>query len=347
MKSLKIGSVELRSLPLKDGRDVLLVRLAAEGGIDGVGLAVSLLPGRVVSELFQRLFTPLLSGADAACHEALFASARQAAAGIGWSGSAAYAYSAADLALWDLKAKSAGLTVARLLGGARIEAPAFRSGINHQASGLKVRPRGEMAGLLIDVDGRDPEADAACIQEARESCGDSAWLGVRANGCYDLDTALGIGHFLEEDIGADWFEDPLPPSDGAGYQRLSERLDVPLAVGATFSEPHEFLPWLRSGQVRVIRPDVARLGGVTPFLRVAAMAELHHVAVAPVRLPEVGVHLACGLPGVRAVEQVDWLDPLLREPLTVRGGRLAAPERPGWGWEIDPDAVARFSSADE
>jgi L-alanine-DL-glutamate epimerase-like enolase superfamily enzyme len=132
----------------------------------------------------------------------------------------------------------------------------------------------------------------------------------------------------------DWFEEPLPADDHDGYQRLASRLETPLAVGSTFDSLASFREVLQRGEARILRPDVLQLGGITPFLKVAALAEAYHVTVAPYRLPEIGIHLACGLPNVQAVEYVSWLAPTFEEPVRIEKGQLAPRNVPGLGLNL-------------
>jgi L-alanine-DL-glutamate epimerase-like enolase superfamily enzyme len=134
---------------------------------------------------------------------------------------------------------------------------------------------------------------------------------------------------------------PLPDNDLVSYSRLSSRIDTPLAVGSRYSDVSQFVRLLESGTRATFRPDIVRLGGLTPFLKVAALAELHHRPAVPHLLPELGVHLACGLAGVQAVEHVPWLSPLFTEPITPLRGELIPPPRPGLGLELKRDAVER------
>src|SRR5947209_13513150 len=140
-----------------------------------------------------------------------------------------------------------------------------------------------------------------------------------------------MAHFYEEDVGIDWIDTPLPPEDRVGYQRLAERMEVPLAAGSSFDDRDDFRRALEAGAVRVLRPDLLRLGGITPLLKVAALAEAYHVSVVPYRLPEVGVHLACALPNVPMAEWGPWLAGAFAEPLGPRHGEPVPPDRLGTG----------------
>src|SRR5205085_1666879 len=105
--------------------------------------------------------------------------------------------------------------------------------------------------------------------------------------------------------------------DVDGHARLAERLEVPIALGETLFSRAEFSAYLQRGAVDVLQPDVTRLGGLTNWLKVAALADQHNRPLAPHLLPEVSVHLACGLPQVRIVEYMPWLNPAFTEPPTL------------------------------
>jgi L-alanine-DL-glutamate epimerase-like enolase superfamily enzyme len=167
-------------------------------------------------------------------------------------------------------------------------------------------------------------------------------LAVDANQRYDYATALSMGHFFEEEMGIDWFEEPISCENIAGHTLLADKLEVPIALGETLFHPEEFRLYLEAGAVDILQPDVTRLGGLTPFLKVAAMAELHHRPMAPHLMPEVAVHLACGLPHVTAVEYMPWFFPAFTEPPAIVNGQITAPQRPGLGLEIRVDAVEKY-----
>ena len=120
---------------------------------------------------------------------------------------------------------------------------------------------------------------------------------------------------------------------------------MPIAAGEMLFGRDEFRSYLEKGALDVAQPDVTRLGGLTGWLKVAALADLHHRPLSPHLLPEVGVHLACGLPGVVSVEYMPWLYPVFVAPPRLEEGRLVPPPRPGLGLEADPDAVAKYRAA--
>jgi L-alanine-DL-glutamate epimerase-like enolase superfamily enzyme len=155
-----------------------------------------------------------------------------------------------------------------------------------------------------------------------------------------------MGHFFEDELGVDWFEDPIDGDDVAGHARLAGKLEVPLAVGQTLFGRDEFTRYLDVGVGDVLRPDVTRVGGLTAWLRVAVLAAQHYRNVTPNVLPEVAVHLACGLPAVQMVEYVPWLSQLFTEPVAVVNGQLVPPQRPGLGLEVNSDTVEKYRLAE-
>jgi L-alanine-DL-glutamate epimerase-like enolase superfamily enzyme len=290
-----------------------------------------------VRSLIDTEVSQFVVGEDPRDTERLFAKAEARFRGVGFAGVAARAYSAVDVALWDLKAKAAGVPLFRLLGAARESAPFFASDVatlGRDASDVAKAARPLMKqgamGLRVEVGRADVQADADRIREIQDSLGEEGWVGVAAGGRFDLGTAQALSHFFE-DIGIDWFEDPIPASDAPGYAKLAALMEVPLAVGSSFDSREAFFRVIRDGVVRTVRPDVARLGGITPLLKVAAVAEAYHVAVSPVRMPEVGVHLACGLGVVPHVDSVSWFADVFAGGPTVADGKLVPPTAVGLG----------------
>jgi L-talarate/galactarate dehydratase len=351
-----------RSLPLA-GHDpcvtrpealaVLVARVETDDGPAGLGFSYAAVGGRALLALAADDIAPHLTGEDPLNHERIAAKVRHALREQADGPLFAAAYAAVDLALWDLKGQAAGLPLWRLLGGAKPVAPAFLTdplgpgaGAGQTVKLTQPALKHGLMGVLLHLEGC-PEHDAERVQQVREALGEDAWLGVAAEGRYDRGTALAMGHLFEEEIGADWFEQPLPDDDLDGLRRLAGRLELPLALGTGCRSLADVRRLLECGAVGVLRPDVVRLGGVTTWLKAAALAEGFGVPVAPVRLPEVGVHLACGLPGVQAAEQAPWLAGLFAGGPTVLKGKLAPPDRPGLGLELAADAIAKWEITPE
>jgi L-talarate/galactarate dehydratase len=328
---------------------VLLVQVHTDADLIGLGFAYALQgSGRAILALAEDDLTPLVVGEDALDQERLAVKVYWRLQTIGRRGLVQQAYSAFDLALWDLKGKAAGLPLYKLLGGARESAPVYGSDtawlwMSPEQILAASRPYLDqgMMGIKVKV-GANPAADVERVTQLREALGDGVWLGVDANERYDYGTALAMGHFFEDEIGADWFEEPITCEDIEGHARLASKLEIPIAGGEMLFGLDEFRSYLQRDALAVVQPDVTRLGGLTGWLKVAALAEVHHRPLSPHLLPEVGVHLACGLPAVTSVEYMPWLYPLFTNPPKIEQGRLAPPPGPGLGLEIDADAVAKY-----
>jgi L-alanine-DL-glutamate epimerase-like enolase superfamily enzyme len=328
---------------------LLIVYLDTDAGHRGLGFAYSVEGGgRALKALADDDLGALVVGEDPLDHERLAAKVYWRLQGIGRRGLVAQAYSAVDVALWDLKGKAAGVPLYKLLGGARESAPVYGSDtgwlwMSPEEIIEASRPYLEqgMRGVKLKV-GLDPETDAERVSRVREALGEDIWLGVDANQRYDYATALSMGHFFEEEVGVDWFEEPISCEDVEGHARLAERLEVPIALGETLFGRDEFQHYLRLDAADILQPDVTRVGGLTEWLKIATLADLHHRPLAPHLLPEVGVHLACGLPQVRMVEYMPWLSPAFVEPPAIVNGQIVPSKRPGLGLEISADAVEKY-----
>ena len=334
---------------------MLLVQLETDAGLRGLGFAWAIHGGgRAMQVIVEDDLTPLVIGEDPLDNERLGSKVYWKLQGIGRRGLVQQAYSAIDLALWDIKGKAADLPVNKLLGGARESAPMYggNAGWTWMTPDEVIEASQSyltqgFSGIKIHLEGADPEKDAGRIQRVRDALGEDHWLGVDAHQRYDFSTALAMGRFLDEEIGADWFEEPLSCEDVEGHARLAERLEVPLALGESLYHSDEFARYLERDALAVLQPDITRLGGITPFLRVAALAEQHHRPIAPHLMPEIAVHLACGLPTVTLVEYMPWFFPLWTEPPRVIAGKLVPSQGPGWGLELKREVLHRYPFGSE
>ncbi|HVL13027.1 MAG TPA: mandelate racemase/muconate lactonizing enzyme family protein [Gemmata sp.] len=323
-----------------DAVDLILVRVETDAGVSGLGLTYLPGPGAAAARsLIDNELSPVVLGEDPRDTDRLLAKAEARFRVVGFAGLAARAYCAIDVALWDAKARAAGEPLWRLLGAARPASPYFASDLTGDvAKAAKPLMKQGATGVRVEIGGADVQADAERVREISDALGDDAWVGVAADSRFDLGTAQALAHFFE-DIGIDWFEDPIPAADEIGYAKLAGLMETPLAVGSSFASREAFFRVIRAGHVRTIRPDPCRLGGITPLLKVAAVAEAYQVAVSPVRLPEVGVHLACGLGVVPHVDSVSWFRDVFAGGPRVEDGELAPPREPGLGLTVNEDAA--------
>jgi L-talarate/galactarate dehydratase len=326
--------------------DLCVVHLATDGPATGLGLTYAFTGGAAVRSIILDDLRPLVLGEDPTRSEWLFAKATAELGGLGFAGAAARAYAAVDFALWDIKGKLAHLSVAKLFGGYRSKLKAIVSDTATPALGLKAAIKDTRAaldrgaaGVQIEIGTQDPDVDADRLRQLREAVPEGAWFEVSGCGRYDFSTALWMGRLFEEEFAADGFADPLRPDDAAGLHRLTDRLEIAVSVGALYDRTDDFLRVLAAGGISALRIDPLRLGGLTPARKVALAAELQHVSICPVRLPEVGVHLAGGVVWGRVCEYVDWFEPIFAGGPQFADGQLVIPDAPGLGLTIRETAA--------
>ncbi|MDB5308798.1 MAG: hypothetical protein JWO38_3000 [Gemmataceae bacterium] len=330
--------------------DVVLVRVLTGGGPVGLGFAYTLGGGgAAIRSLMDTVIADVVVGQDPASTESLYLKAWKELEGLGFAGLAARAYAAVDFALWDLKGKVSGLPVHQLLGGYRTQLKAIVSDTATPAVGTKQALRDTRialdsgaAGVQIEIGTQDPEFDAERVRLMREGVPDGAWFEVSACGRYDFSTAVWMGEIGTQEFGLDGYSDPLPPEALNDLGRLIDRLDVGLSVGALYDRPTDFLRVIDRGGISAVRIDPLRLGGITPARKVAVAAELRHIAIYPVRLPEIGAHLSAGVVYGRMCEYVDWFAELFTGGPRFENNQLVAPSGPGLGLAVNEPVAAKF-----
>ncbi|MEX5307424.1 mandelate racemase/muconate lactonizing enzyme family protein [Kocuria sp. CPCC 205258] len=269
-----------------------------------------------------------------------------AGASVGRSGVATQALAAIDVALWDLKAKRAGLPLAKLLGAHRDSVRTYNtSGGFLNASLEEVRDRATrsleegIGGIKIKVGLPDSAEDLRRVAGVREHIGAGVPLMVDANQQWDRATALRMGRRLEE-FDLVWIEEPLDAYDAEGHAQLAAALDTPIATGEMLASVAEHVRLIDARACDIIQPDAPRVGGITQFLRLAALADQRGLGLAPHFAMEIHLHLAAAYPREPWVEHFDWLDPLFEERLETRDGRMLVPDRPGLGVTLSGQARA-------
>ncbi|MGN6744355.1 MAG: mandelate racemase/muconate lactonizing enzyme family protein [Amnibacterium sp.] len=260
----------------------------------------------------------------------------------GGGGVTTIALAGLDLALWDLAGRRAGLPVADLLGRHRHDQPVYGSGVNlhYPLDELLAQARrwvdAGLGGAKIKVGRPDLAEDVERVAAVREVLGPDRALMVDANQRWDLGTALAAAEALRP-FDLTWLEEPLRADDTAGYARLRREAGVPIAQGENAHTAYRFRDLLDAGAVDVVQPNIVRVGGITPFLEIAALADERGVPVAPHLLPELSVQLAVTRSVPTWVEDVegarfDELDALAAPTgMTVAGGRAAPGAAPGLG----------------
>lgn len=268
---------------------------------------------------------------------------------LGGSGLTTIALAAVDLALWDLRAATDGLVAT--LGRRRDAVEVYGSGVNRHyslrelvAQARRWSARG-LTAVKIKVGLPDLAADVERVAAVRDVMGPDARLMVDANQLWDLPRALRAIDALRP-YGPHWVEEPLPADDVQAYARLRASVDVPIALGENAHTAHRFRDLLVAGACDIAQPNVVRVGGITPFLRITELARTFGVPVFPHLLSDLSGQLACCLPLPTMVEDVEDASfaalGLLTEPHPVRitGDLLRPGGHGGLGLRFDPARLA-------
>lgn len=260
----------------------------------------------------------------------------------GGGGITTIALAGLDLALWDAAARAASVPVSDLLGRRRDTVRAYGSGVNlHYTQDELVAQvrRWVDAGfdaVKVKVGKPDVAEDLDRLTAVREALGPDRGLMIDANQRWSLDRATTSIEVLSAARPA-WIEEPLRADDLAGHTELARRIDVPIAVGENVHTAYRFDEFLRAGAARIVQPNIVRVGGITPFLRIADIATAHGAALHPHLLPELSGQLALTLAGDPFVEDVEdagfgalgaLCDP---SPVSIADGRLTEQAHAGLG----------------
>ena len=325
---------------------MLFAELQTADGHQGLGLSYSKRAGGPGQFAHAQELAPALIGEDPNDIARLWNKLCWAGASVGRSGLAVQAIGAFDVALYDLKARRANLPLAKLLGawrdsvacyntsGGFLHTPLEQLLVNAAAS----RERG-IGGIKLKVGQPDRAADLQRVEAVRRHLGDAMPIMVDANQQWDRPTAQRMCRAFE-DFNLVWIEEPLDADDHAGHAALAAQFDTPIATGEMLTSVADHASLIRQGAADYLMPDAPRVGGITPFLKIAAQAEAAGVLLAPHFAMELHVHLAAAYPTEPWVEHFDWLEPLFNERMQIANGRMLVPTRPGLGLSLSDQARA-------
>ena len=329
-----------------------IVRIRCDDGSEGVGYTYTIgTGGSSVVALLRDHLAPKLVGRDSDCIEAiwkdLFFHTHATAVGAITS----LALAAIDTALWDLKCRRAGLPLWKAAGGAQPKVPVYTTegGWLQLPTGALVEQTLEakalgFRGAKLKVGKQHVSEDVARLAAVREAVGDAFEIMVDANQCFTVAEAIRRARAFEP-FGLAWLEEPLPAEDLGGHVELAAHTTIPIAVGESIYHPAHFREYLERDACSIVQADVARIGGITPWLKVAHLAETFNVAVCPHFLMELHVSLTAAAPNATWVEYIPQLDDLTTSRLVIAEGYAVAPSTPGLGIEWDFAAVERRAVA--
>lgn len=324
-----------------------IVRIFDADGAVGTGYAYTIgTGGPSVMSLIRHTLAPALIGREAAEVERIWRDLMFLTHATTVGAITALAQAAIDTALWDLKCRRAGQPLHIMAGGAQSRVPLYTTegGWLHIDTGelvedaLRAKAAG-FGGSKIKIGRPHVSEDVARLAAVRDAVGPAFEIMTDANQRFTVDEAVRRARCLTP-LDIAWLEEPLPADDLAGHQRLSESTTLPVAVGESLYSPLHFREYLQRGACAIVQVDVARIGGITPWLKVAHLAETFNVPVCPHFLMELHVALACAVPNARWIEYIPQLDSLTLAPMRIEDGHAVPSDDPGLGIAWDEAAIA-------
>jgi L-alanine-DL-glutamate epimerase-like enolase superfamily enzyme len=328
----------------------VILTVETDDGVPGVGVSFF---GGVLSATLKHAIDQLgelIIGDDPLRIEAVTQKLRSAATSAGPGGILTLAISGIDMALWDIKGKFVGQSLAAMLGGSRERVPTYASGalvraypLDHlvkAARGLVDKGFKQMKTQLALPGDTTPAREAEHAKRIREAVGPDIDLMCDINQRWSVHQAMDIGKRVE-DVNFYWLEDVTVHDDYTGLARVADALITPLAGGECLYGVTPFRHMIEAHSVDIVMIDLNRVGGISNWMKVAAMAESFNLPVVSHLLPEIHVHLVSAVPNGLTVEYMPWSFRLFEEiPIPV-DGELTVPTKPGLGLEFSRD-IGRY-----
>jgi L-alanine-DL-glutamate epimerase-like enolase superfamily enzyme len=353
---LKVPEDEpLANMPEAEGRfrPVVILRLRTDNGLEGIGL--TFYGGAMTGSLCKAVdeLAELSVGADPMRVEAVIESLRATGDSAGPGGIFSLALSAIDTALWDIKGKALEQPLWKLLGGHRDRVPTYASGALRR--GLTDDQAAQAARTLVEkgftqmktqmaLPGNPTPADEIRrVRTVREAVGPDITLMCDINQRWRPEQAIDIGSRVE-DVGLFWLEDVTTADDYQGLARVTAALNTPIAGGEYLYGIRPFRQMIEARSVDIVMVDIVRAGGVTPWMKIAAMAEAFNLPIVSHVMPEILVHLVAACPNGLTVEYMPWMLALYEETPAIENGELVLPDKPGLGLKFDEKAITAFTA---
>ena len=356
-ETLTLKSIEARPVVLKFKRPavvriatvshwpLILIDLYTEEGVVGRSYLEPYIP-KTMTYLVPALHDlgEMLKGRRIAPIE-FYDLARKSLHFVGYEGLSTIAVSGLDMAAWDALAKAAGVPLCVLLGGSVGPVDAYNSNalwLKEPAAvaeeAVELRDEGDFRGLKLRLGRERLIDDLATIDAVRNAVGDGMELMIDFNQGLHLGEALRWCHAID-DLGLAWIEEPIVYDNFAGCAQLAAELKTPLQIGENFYGPRELYKALQAKACDYVMPDFMRIGGVTGWLRAAAIAGVAGVPMSTHLYPEVAAHVMRVTETAHWLEWQDWVDPILQKPFDIKDSQLHVPDVPGIGLEWNEEAV--------
>jgi L-alanine-DL-glutamate epimerase-like enolase superfamily enzyme len=320
------------------------------GDAVGVGYAFAFLPGhaRAIREIVCDLAETLV-GREVDDVRAIWTELWRRLDFVGQTGLATIALGAVDMALWDLLGKRAGLPLHSLLGSVGDTLPVYASGgwftcdKDELVEEAREFAAAGYAGYKIKIGHADPRIDLDRVEHLLARVEGEIDVMVDVNQAWSREQAIAAGRELQA-LGVTWIEEPVASRDIESSRRVREGLEIPVAAGESVFTRDGFARLIEGEGADVLMPNVARCGGPSQFMVVAALADANHLPISSHTYTEVSAQLMAASPNAGLVEYIPgWWDALFDEAPRVRDGAIALPDAPGLGITFSERAIAECS----
>ncbi len=323
-------------------RPLTFLQVFTDEGITGIS------PGGGMAAFIEGVLKPYVIGEDPLNTERIWEKMYWGSLQSGRRGAAVAAIGAIDIAIWDLKGKILNQPVHKLLGGYRDTVPAYGSGINRNYTREELVK--EMTDFVKDgfkmvkmkIGGRDPNDDLERVKLVRETIGPNIDLALDVNNGWSITTAIRMTKKLEEyDIY--WLEEPILADEIDNLAKLANETSIPIAVGENHYTKWEFKDLIERGAVGIVQAIVGKCGGVTEFIKIAAMADAYGLPVCPhfsffTDVPMIAA-IPNGLFSEYAHEFFEPVEQLFVDPVKPKNGESSPSNKPGFGIELNEEAI--------
>lgn len=331
--------------------ELVLTEIETDGGLRGTGWYSTIGAGGLsIQRLLESYLSPLLIGEDAWNTERIWDRLWGEVHLLGPAGLTTLAIGTIDIALWDLRAQAAHVPLYVLLGGMRDEVPVYASAINLHLAGDELLKQTEgflrqgYSTFKIKIGRNDPEEDLARLRAVRGLIGPKRELLVDVNQRWKAGEAVARCRQLLE-VNPGWIEEPLLSDDVDGHVHVRANGGIPVAIGEQLCHRFEFMRYIRREAADILQPHVAKVGGITEWMKIAHLAQAANLPMAPNAVLELSMHLIAAIANGYMVENIlgsNLADLGIAEPVEVRNGRIRLPDRPGHGTVFDWSALARY-----
>jgi mandelate racemase len=264
---------------------------------------------------------------------------------LGPQGLTGIAMAAIDMALWDALARTHGLPLARFLGGTLKPIPAYGAtgydGPEGSARSAAAWAERGFKGVKAKIGYSHVHEDAAVVRAMRQAVGENVALMVDYNQSLTPTEAIERARRLDGE-GLTWIEEPTLAHDYSGHARIRCEVSTAIQCGENWWGPHDMRKAIEAGASDYMMPDVMKIGGVTGWLRAAALGEAYAIRISNHLFVEISTHLLCVTPTAHWLEYAEWFNPIIEQPLRIVDGCAVLDDRPGSGVEWNESAIARY-----